>query len=150
MGISAKSLLPVSLWSGCQRRRSPPGWSLPWEDEPRAAWDLGAHTALLPSLGVARVLPDPKNALSPLFFASRAMSMDYWHISFIPHSEGIATSTKVSGDEAAAARALCRGEPRDKLLTWRREKRLVSVICPYLTPTSKDRCSSPPGSAKKQ
>lgn len=45
LGFSAKPLLPVSLWSRCQRRQSPLGWSLPWGMSPElpGTWEGTQH-----------------------------------------------------------------------------------------------------------
>lgn len=114
------------------------------------AWHLRARTALLLSLDAAQVLPDPKNVLSPLFFAGRAMSMDYWHISFIPHSGDIATSTRSLGMERMRLGCSVAGSPGTNCLHGEVRKGSFQCVCLYLTPMSIDECSSPPGTAEKQ
>lgn len=101
--------------------------------------------------GCCSSTPWPQKCLLPFsFFAVRAMSMDYWHVSFIPHSGGIAKSTRCLGTAQTQLRCSVAGSPGTSCLHGEVKKGSSQFVCLYLTPISTDECSSPPGTAEKQ
>lgn len=78
-------------------------WSLP-------GWSLPFHQHCCQTTCCCSPPCPPPNAFSPLYFACRANSMDYWHVSFTLHRRGTAMSTESLGMKQPQLRR-CVAEP---------------------------------------